>query len=68
MIVPSSIGLQSIAETPIIFFVSKIVAPKTSGKAKIKENLATFFFSIPRNNPVDIVLPLREIPGIIATA
>jgi len=47
MIVPSSIGLQSIAETPIIFFVSKIVAPKTSGKAKIKENLATFSLSIP---------------------
>ena len=45
-----------------------IPAPDIAGIANKNENLAEFLPDIPRANPVQIVIPDREIPGIIAIA
>jgi len=39
-----------------------------AGMANKKENFIAFFLSNPRRRPVEIVLPLLEIPGSIAKA
>lgn len=39
-----------------------------AGTAKRNENAKSCFFSTPRSNPVEIVVPERETPGKIAIA
>lgn len=52
----------------IIELYSKIVAPMIAGITNKNENVINCFLSKPNNNPVDIVAPDLEIPGIIASA
>ena len=45
-----------------------IVAPKIAGIANIKENFAASLLDIPNNRAKEIVIPERDIPGMIAKA
>jgi len=47
---------------------SKIVAPMIAGMTSKNENVISCFFSRPSNNPVEMVVPDLEMPGIIANA
>tara|TARA_B110000008_G_C16667167_1_gene443294 strand:+ start:246 stop:446 length:201 start_codon:yes stop_codon:yes gene_type:complete len=46
----------------------KTEAPSIAGIANIKENFAASLLEIPNKSAKDIVIPEREIPGIIASA
>ena len=48
--------------------ISFKIAPKITGITIKKENFALSFFSLPKYNEVQIVVPDLEIPGIIAIA
>ena len=61
--VPIIIGVKLIKLT---LFISKIVAPITAGKDKINEYFINCSLLIFFNNPIPIVEPLLEIPGINA--
>ena len=53
------------------FFISASIkrpAPPMTGIAKRNENFAAFFESRPSNKAQLMVIPLLEIPGMIATA
>jgi len=45
-----------------------IAAPKIIGADSRKENLAAPSLVSPRNNPVVMVIPERDTPGIMASA
>tara|TARA_B100000214_G_scaffold270632_1_gene200982 strand:+ start:826 stop:1044 length:219 start_codon:yes stop_codon:yes gene_type:complete len=52
-------------------FISNAInkpAPVITGIARKNENRAAFFGLIPKNNAQLIVIPLLDIPGIIAMA
>jgi len=61
-------GAKSAFSNVTIFLISRIDAPTIMGIARKKDNLKASFFSIPKNNAPDIVIPLRDIPGNIANA
>ena len=46
----------------------RIVAPRIAGMARRNENDITSSFFIPNSNPVEIVEPDLDIPGMIASA
>ena len=46
----------------------KIVAPKIAGIANIKENFAASLLETPSRSANEIVMPERDMPGIIAKA
>ena len=62
--VPATIGTKSL-DTVETSNSSK-AAPITAGIESRKENLVICLFVTPLNNPVPMVAPLLEIPGIIA--
>lgn len=49
------------------FFVIIAIAPRIAGITSRKENLAAVFLSTPLNVAVAIVVPDRDIPGVIAS-
>ena len=59
---------KSILEAVSISVSIKIPAPPITGIARRNENLAACFESKPRSKAQLMVMPLLEIPGMIATA
>lgn len=57
-----------VAGVCIISFNFNIPAPTIIGVESKNENLAALSLERPANSPVDIVIPARETPGIIAKA
>lgn len=47
----------------VALLASRMKAPSARGISRRKENFAAFFGGIPRNIPVEIVIPDLEIPG-----
>jgi len=63
---PANKLTSSVLSAKSIFFASNIAAPKMTGIAAKKEREKLLYLSIPLNKSAEIVMPEREIPGIIA--
>ncbi len=62
---PARVGIRG-SDSVVRFFISSAVAPRIAGTDNKNENVATCFFSRPKSSPVLMVVPLLEIPGMIA--
>jgi hypothetical protein len=63
---PAAKLLRFALQAKLIFFDFNKAAPKTAGIDARNENLKLVSMSIPLNNKVEMVIPEREIPGIMA--
>ena len=57
-----------LANSYLISIAVTIIAPKIAGIASKKENFAASLFETPEINAAEIVIPEREMPGMIAQA
>ena len=65
---PAIATFKGIGKDPPISNAVNRPAPEMAGIASKNENLAASFADNPKNKAVLIVIPLRDIPGIIAIA